>query len=657
MSAEQENDAPASILAVFRDYFLSNVDADGSGHLSRQELFDHIRELLEKCIAAPLSEDDLELLHEVEHCRYAEMDLGLGTFTHGSLGMDEWIHFMLLRGSSPSHIASKHLNRRLRKALAEDAQLLHRLHLAFEAADVEGDGLLRQAMWSDAFQAVGLSHPPEEVGFDREEDGSPWALSYYEFLGHALGMNASVIEVALYDLSQGMARWVPSALLGGHKFEGVWHSGVRAFGKEFWFGGIIIESNFQDVPFGTPTKFLRLGTTLRTYEELLDFLKEDVYVDYNPKSYDVLHRNCNHFSNELVQFLLHGKQLPEEILLQPEWVQDASHVSALQPVLNRWLGGFGDEHGGNGDGPGMPQSVSRVDDMTEEWRKRLQAGDLVMHRNRFIDRPWPVRLMSVAHQGGQGGTAEIKFLRPLAVESWDDVTSESPRSWEMVSQPGVPLRQFYPLLDEADGSAHILKASSVQRDAKVQGVLSRPRIMQPTCRKGHRLCVVSCNWWSASWLATCAACGTSKEGFRQACSNCKFAMCEQCVRQGCALPGGGAFADMLTEDLARSLINDRCWLRYKAGCYFYKADHNGAGTIDKHKARRLDARLAAELGVKQLGDSQLVTEIRKNMGADSVTLELEESAFQEFFARDLSRALAQLDSENGHASKTCSKSC
>ena len=34
-----------------------------------------------------------------------------------------------------------------------------------------------------------------------------------------------------------------------------------------------------------------------------------------------------------------------------------------------------------------PQAVSRIDDLTEEWRSRLQAGDLVMHRTRFIDRP------------------------------------------------------------------------------------------------------------------------------------------------------------------------------------------------------------------------------------------------------------------------------
>ncbi|CAE8714967.1 unnamed protein product, partial [Polarella glacialis] len=287
-----------SVLAMLRAYFLNSIDADGSARLSRDELFDHIRALTEES-AGPLSDDLLELLGEDVRCRLAEIDLGLRSGSQAGLGMDEWIHFMLLRGSAPSHVAAKHLNRRLQKALADEPELLGRLHKAFEAADTEGDGLLRQDTWGDAFRDVGLSHPPTEVCLDREEDGSPWALGYYEFVGHALGMKASVVELALYDLSKGVARWVPPSLLGGHRFDGVWHSGLRVFGKEFWFGGAILESNFQEVPFGAPAKILRLGTTLRTHDELLEFLKEDVYVDYNPKSYDVLRRNCNHFANEL----------------------------------------------------------------------------------------------------------------------------------------------------------------------------------------------------------------------------------------------------------------------------------------------------------------------------------------------------------------------
>ena len=288
-------------------------------------------------------------------------------------------------------MAAKHLNRHLRKSLEESPELLTRLHAAFEAADDTGDGLIRQEKWLAAFEAVGMSQPPDEILEDREEDGSPWALSYYEFLAHALGLKASVVELVLYDLSQGVAQWIPGSLLGGHQLDGIWHSGLRVFGKEFWFGGVILESKYEDVPFGVPKQVIRLGTTLRTYEDMVEFLKEDLYVDYNPRSYDVLRRNCNHFANELAQFLLHGKQLPDDVLMQPEWVQDAMLVRFLRPVLNRWLGGFGDALNAGGADE-LPQAVSRVDDLTEEWRCRLQPGDVVMHRHRFIDRPRAVRL-------------------------------------------------------------------------------------------------------------------------------------------------------------------------------------------------------------------------------------------------------------------------
>ncbi|CAE7195712.1 desi1 [Symbiodinium pilosum] len=277
----------ASILCLLRSHFLDNVDADGSGHFTKEELFDHIKELLER--TSTLGSEDLELLGEQRKCRFSEMDLGTGAGQQG-LGMDEWVHFMLLRDRlAPSKL-----------------QKLQQLQ-------VHRDGLLRLEKWPAAFEAVGMSQPPDEILEDREEDGSPWALGYYEFLAHALGLKASVVELVLYDLSQGVAQWIPGSLLGGHKLDGVWHSGLRVFGKEFWFGGVILESKYEDVPFGVPKQVIRLGTTLRTYEDMVEFLKEDIYVDYNPRSYDVLRRNCNHFANELAQFLLHGKQLPDEV--------------------------------------------------------------------------------------------------------------------------------------------------------------------------------------------------------------------------------------------------------------------------------------------------------------------------------------------------------
>mmetsp|Transcript_111755 Transcript_111755/g.193695 ORF Transcript_111755/g.193695 Transcript_111755/m.193695 type:complete len:461 (-) Transcript_111755:25-1407(-) len=151
------------------------------------------------------------------------------------------------------------------------------------------------------------------------------------------------VELAMYDLSRGFVKWVPAALLDGHKFEALWHTGVRVFGFEFWFGGDIIQAIPDVMPFGDPVRIVRLGMTQRKYKELRRFIRDELAVVYTRQSYDALRQNCNHFSNEVVRFLLHGKQIPEEVRTQLEWCRNAALVKALRPMLNRWLGGMPDK--------------------------------------------------------------------------------------------------------------------------------------------------------------------------------------------------------------------------------------------------------------------------------------------------------------------------
>ena len=48
-----------------------------------------------------------------------------------------------------------------------------------------------------------------------------------------------VLEV--YDLSRGMATSMSQAILG-MRIDGIWHTGLRVFGKEYYFGGGIQSS-------------------------------------------------------------------------------------------------------------------------------------------------------------------------------------------------------------------------------------------------------------------------------------------------------------------------------------------------------------------------------------------------------------------------------
>ena len=60
-------------------------------------------------------------------------------------------------------------------------------------------------------------------------------LGYYGFIAYCLGYRRSAVWLNWYDVSRGYAKWLRSFL--GQDLEGIWHTGVVAFGREYWFGG------------------------------------------------------------------------------------------------------------------------------------------------------------------------------------------------------------------------------------------------------------------------------------------------------------------------------------------------------------------------------------------------------------------------------------
>ena len=52
------------------------------------------------------------------------------------------------------------------------------------------------------------------------------------------------VTLAVYDLTQGMAAIMSESILG-ERIDGIWHTGIRAFGFEWFFGGGI-----QTLPVG-----------------------------------------------------------------------------------------------------------------------------------------------------------------------------------------------------------------------------------------------------------------------------------------------------------------------------------------------------------------------------------------------------------------------
>lgn len=204
----------------------------------------------------------------------------------------------------------------------------------------------------------------------------------------------------VYDLSVGIAKHISPFLLG-KQLEGIWHTGVVVYGKEFYFGHGINTSRAGETPFQRPHQVINMGKT-HVPEELVEEMLVDLSETFTPESYSLMKHNCNHFSNEVrpLRFRLHfllvvrlthtlylylslsfcawtpklcmflvGKGIPDHIVRLPEEVLSSPFGMLLQPILDQmeatlssvgtdrpFPSGFG---GPGGFGAGQGQGVRR----------------------------------------------------------------------------------------------------------------------------------------------------------------------------------------------------------------------------------------------------------------------------------------------------------
>merc|ERR1712159_71092 len=58
-------------------------------------------------------------------------------------------------------------------------------------------------------------------------------ISYYDFLGIMLGRRRAEVYLYCYDIANGKAPLLSPFV--GEYWEGIWHTGLVAFGKEYWY--------------------------------------------------------------------------------------------------------------------------------------------------------------------------------------------------------------------------------------------------------------------------------------------------------------------------------------------------------------------------------------------------------------------------------------
>jgi hypothetical protein len=142
------------------------------------------------------------------------------------------------------------------------------------------------------------------------------------------------VSLHVYDLSHGMARQLSPALLG-KTIDGVWHTGVVIFGKEYFFGGGGIQAMAPELVvqrYGMqPVRTAALGQTSKTQQQLEQFLRENS-ARFTDATYDLLRHNCNNFSDEVSRFLV-GSGIPQYILDLPNEALNSPFGAMLRPML------------------------------------------------------------------------------------------------------------------------------------------------------------------------------------------------------------------------------------------------------------------------------------------------------------------------------------
>ena len=371
------------------------LDADGDKKVTAQEIEEAwVQAAISSLGAASVSRHDKRLIS-------AEVRRVIGTIDmngDGVVTFEEFAHFVLLRASNPGQVKQYHSIVQ-QKALL-DPDFVAKAFNSFRAAIKSDDGKIpvkTVASIIDDFMArgtVGMAGVKQNLedyaamaqyGGERKWEppagSSPavlsegWletstlALDYAHYMMLILGRKPLAPKLLMYDISGNTTKAL-SRLLFGRKIEGVWHSAVLVFGREWWYGGNLFRSKPFTTPFGKPVKEIDLGVTFLVDREVHSFVADRLADKYTENSYDVIENNCNNFSDDLT-FYITGNHIPKEISEQPKRLLSGGLARMMRPFLNRWLGGFKE-----GEGDESATEMAGDDMLLDIARKMVKGGQL-----------------------------------------------------------------------------------------------------------------------------------------------------------------------------------------------------------------------------------------------------------------------------------------
>ncbi|XP_076756690.1 uncharacterized protein LOC143426872 isoform X3 [Xylocopa sonorina] len=132
----------------------------------------------------------------------------------------------------------------------------------------------------------------------------------------------TTVELYIYDLTKGIASMMSRFVIGRH-VEGIWHTAIVAYGREYFFGTLGIQNTRPgSTVLGQPLKVEKLGETYLPYSVFFEYINGLGTSTFAPGTYNLFKHNCNCFSEEVSNFLV-GKGIPKYILDLPEEILQA----------------------------------------------------------------------------------------------------------------------------------------------------------------------------------------------------------------------------------------------------------------------------------------------------------------------------------------------
>jgi len=149
------------------------------------------------------------------------------------------------------------------------------------------------------------------------------------------------VHVAIYDLSNGMAKGLSAQFLGPqHAIDIIPHTAIVAFGKEYFFGQGIEWCHPQEFRMTRgihPIDIQSLGHTSCSQSEFEAWCRmQGQNGRFSATSYDLLSRNCNNFTEEAAREGLRlGRGIPSWILEVPQRFLSSPLGTMVRPMLEQ----------------------------------------------------------------------------------------------------------------------------------------------------------------------------------------------------------------------------------------------------------------------------------------------------------------------------------